>query len=125
MNRILVVRHPVVRFWSAWNQKLLKGQAIGRDICNRSQIKDECDASELNEDEIHLASFKTFVDAFFNETAWEKSRWKAPNEHFTRQAHFCPPCSLNYTVVRVESLSLDMNHILARVTYSEKTFFMQ
>ena len=58
VERILVVRHPVVRFWSTWNQKFLKGQVIGRDICNRSELGAECDRAEQDEQQTHLASFK-------------------------------------------------------------------
>ena len=70
VTRILVVRHPLVGFWSTWNQKLLKGQAIGRAICNRSELKPECTEAEQNESTQHYASFKSFVGAFLNETNW-------------------------------------------------------
>lgn len=73
VTRILVVRHPTVRFWSTWNQKFLKGQVIGRDICNRSELKDECDTAEEDESATHYASFKTFVGAFLNEANWVRS----------------------------------------------------
>ena len=58
VERVLVVRHPVVRFWSTWNQKFLKGQVIGRDICNRSELSVECDKAENDDQKSHLASFK-------------------------------------------------------------------
>lgn len=61
VERVLVVRHPVVRFWSTWNQKFLKGQVIGRDICNRSELSVECDKAENDDQKSHLASFKETI----------------------------------------------------------------
>ena len=86
VDRIIVGRHPMIRFWSAWNQKFLKNQKIGGQF---TSLALQCDENKSNETLTHLVDFHTFAIAFINENCAKKfgdcnvlNVW---NEHFARQ----------------------------------------
>ena len=89
VDRIIVARHPMIRFWSAWNQKFLKNQKIGEYICQFTSLALQCDENKSNDTATHLVDFQTFASAFVNENCAKKfgdcNALNVWNEHFARQ----------------------------------------
>ena len=89
VDRIIVGRHPMIRFWSAWNQKFLKNQKIGDYICQFTSLAPLCDENKLNQTLTHLVDFQTFATAFINENCRKNfgdcNALNVWNEHFARQ----------------------------------------
>ena len=130
-ERILVVRHPAVRFWSAWNQKFLKEpeQKIGQYICKGvTGLTKECEANVKNESETHLVSFESFAREFAMNNCitslGDCNAMKVWNEHWGVQAEMCQVCGTNFTMImKAETLNADMKYLYTKRPDFNKTNF--
>ena len=121
-ERILVVRHPAVRFWSAWNQKFLKEpeQKIGQYICKGvAGLTKECDEKTKNESETHLVSFESFAREFAQNNCRSSlgdcNALNVWNEHWGVQAEMCQVCGTNFTMImKAETLNTDMKYLYTK-----------
>ena len=128
-ERILLVRHPAIRFWSAWNQKFLKEpeQKIGQYICQATRLADECEMSMKNTSETHLAKFGSFANEFAASNCARSigdcNALGVWNEHWGRQADMCQVCGTNFTLVfKAETLEHDMAELTRRHPHLNHTF---
>lgn len=104
-TRVLIVRHPMVRLVSAWNEKMSKHHVNGAHYY-RSSLRvglDKYDTHHWRND-----STKSHYVSFHNFVTWVALDEHKKNRHFQPAINMCPPCqNFNY-IVKVETMNDDI-----------------
>ena len=100
---VLVVRHPFVRLFSAWNEKFsrLHRHAAHYYKTARGLREFETDNWSANQTSTHLVSFRNFI-------TWIAKNEKSKNPHFESALKLCPPCQNFNFVIKVETMKMDL-----------------
>lgn len=106
--RFLVVRHPLLRFYSGWHQKLAKRDPTSAKILSKSDKLASLSLHNMNNGtEPMTVNFADFAD-FYGAKPWPHI-----NPHFDSVASHCDICSFKYDyIIKAETMNDEANYIL-------------
>jgi len=111
--KFLVVRHPLTRFVSNWDDHFCFGCETGRAI-----VADNPDITafvKTSLDEDYQIGFKELVQ-FVNQYGIDF------DVHFSTQRNECRPCAIDYDyIIKLESIHEDIQYIMAKLNRPDNT----
>lgn len=104
-TRVLIVRHPMVRLVSSWNEKMSKHHQNGAHYYKSSLRAglDKYDTHHWSTD-----ATKSHYISFHNFATWVALDGHQKNRHFEPAIKMCPPCQNFNFIVKVETMNEDI-----------------
>lgn len=111
--KFLVVRHPLTRFVSNWDDHFCTGCGTGADIiAQNSEMDSFVHSSTDNDYQIGFKQLVNFVN--INGISFDV--------HFNTQHNECVPCDVTYDyIVKLESIHEDIQYLMARLNRPDNT----
>lgn len=108
--RFLVVRHPLLRFYSGWHQKFAKSDPTSAQMLKRSaQLRELAEKNMKNETEPMTVDFDDFAHLYGT------TPYVSVNSHFDSITNHCDICSFNYDyILKIETMNDEANYILRK-----------
>jgi len=109
--RFLVVRHPLLRFYSGWHQKFAKIDPTSAQMLKKSRELQMLAKENLtNKTETMAVHFEDFVKFYAHNPK------TSVNAHFDSIANHCDICSFKFDyIIKAETMNDEANYILRRV----------